>query len=120
MVEKPTRFDGPLATHTHTRLISPVEIAVCSVIMTGLAIRAILGGFSNPIADDFGWLQCDFSLTVAISLIGLAKSGAISVAQGRPNGFDQLVHMGVRQSVIRTLYNFLPCASVPLCKHAKR
>lgn len=49
-----------------TRLMSPVLIAGCVIIMTGFAIRASFGVFQIPIADEFGWMRADFSLAIAI------------------------------------------------------
>jgi len=48
------------------RLMSPVLIAGCLIIMTGFAIRASFGVFQIPIAEEFGWLRADFSLALAI------------------------------------------------------
>ena len=51
---------------TRAKLITPVLIAGCIVIMTGFAIRASFGVFQIPIAEEFGWLRTDFSLAIAI------------------------------------------------------
>ena len=48
------------------RLISPVLIAGCIIIMVSFAIRASFGVFQIPIAADFGWARADFSLAIAI------------------------------------------------------
>lgn len=48
------------------RLISPVLIAGCVIIMISFAIRASFGVFQIPIADEFGWARADFSLAIAI------------------------------------------------------
>ena len=48
------------------KLINPVLIAGCIIIMTGFAIRASFGVFQIPIASEFGWLRSDFSLAIAI------------------------------------------------------
>ncbi len=49
-----------------TKLISPVLIAGCVIIMTGFAIRASFGVFQIPIASEFGWARTEFSLAIAI------------------------------------------------------
>ena len=49
-----------------SRLMSPVLIAGCIIIMTGFAIRASFGVFQIPIADEFGWARTEFSLAIAI------------------------------------------------------
>ncbi|QPM91782.1 MFS transporter [Pseudooceanicola algae] len=48
------------------RLISPVLIAGCLIIMVSFAIRASFGVFQIPIAAEFGWARADFSLAIAI------------------------------------------------------
>ena len=48
------------------KLMSPVLIAGCLIIMTGFAIRASFGVFQIPIADEFGWARAEFSLAIAI------------------------------------------------------
>ncbi len=49
-----------------SRLMNPVLIAGCLIIMTGFAIRASFGVFQIPIATEFGWARADFSLAIAI------------------------------------------------------
>ncbi len=59
--------DRTTAYMTHdSRLISPVLVAGCIIIMTGFAIRASFGVFQIPIADEFGWARAEFSLAIAI------------------------------------------------------
>ncbi|GIT92723.1 MFS transporter [Jannaschia pagri] len=49
-----------------TRLVTPVLIAGCLVLMIGFAIRASYGVFQLPIAAEFGWPRAEFSLAIAI------------------------------------------------------
>ena len=49
-----------------SKLISPVLIAGCLIIMTGFAIRASFGVFQIPIAEEFNWPRSEFSLAIAI------------------------------------------------------
>jgi len=48
------------------RLITPVLLAGCAVLLVGFAIRATFGLFQISIADQFGWPRADFSLAIAI------------------------------------------------------
>ncbi|MBT9384104.1 MFS transporter [Pseudooceanicola sp. CBS1P-1] len=48
------------------RLLSPVLIAGCFIILVSFAIRASFGVFQIPIAEEFGWARADFSLAIAI------------------------------------------------------
>ncbi|WP_179378074.1 MFS transporter [Jannaschia marina] len=48
------------------RLITPVLIAGCIVLLIGFAIRASFGVFQIPIAAEFGWPRAEFSLAIAI------------------------------------------------------
>ncbi len=48
----------------HTK--TPVLIAGSLILMISFAIRATYGAFQIPIASEFGWLQSEFSLAIAI------------------------------------------------------
>ncbi len=48
------------------RLLTPVLISGCIVLMVGFAIRASFGVFQIPIATEFGWPRAEFSLAIAI------------------------------------------------------
>ncbi|SDY34601.1 hypothetical protein SAMN05444004_101198 [Jannaschia faecimaris] len=48
------------------RLLTPVLISGCIVLMIGFAIRASFGVFQLPIATEFGWARAEFSLAIAI------------------------------------------------------
>lgn len=48
------------------RLITPVLIGGCVILMLGFAIRASFGVFQIPIATEFGWPRAEFSLAIAI------------------------------------------------------
>ena len=64
----------------HQRLMNPVLIAGCVIIMTGFAIRASFGVFQIPIADEFGWLRADFSLAIGLSILAAVLCYAASRA----------------------------------------
>lgn len=69
-----------------SRLITPVLIAGCVIIMLSFAIRASFGVFQIPVAEEFGWLRADFSLAIAIQNlawgIGQPIFGAIAEKMG--------------------------------------
>ncbi|GGE42875.1 MFS transporter [Primorskyibacter flagellatus] len=48
------------------RLMTPVLIVSCIIIVISFAVRASFGVFQIPIADEFGWARADFSLAIAI------------------------------------------------------
>jgi len=48
------------------RLLNPVLIVGCAIILVGFAIRASFGVFQIPIAEEFAWARADFSLAIAI------------------------------------------------------
>jgi MFS family permease len=50
----------------HARIMNPVLIVGCVIIMVSFAVRASFGVFQIPIAQEFGWLRADFSLAIAI------------------------------------------------------
>ncbi|SFJ65572.1 MFS transporter [Jannaschia pohangensis] len=49
-----------------SRLMTPVLISGCIVLLIGFAIRASFGVFQLPIATEFGWPRAEFSLAIAI------------------------------------------------------
>lgn len=49
-----------------SRLITPILVAGCVILLVNFAIRASFGVFQIPIADEFGWLRNDFSMAIAI------------------------------------------------------
>ncbi|MFK7834639.1 MAG: MFS transporter [Sulfitobacter sp.] len=49
-----------------TPLFTPVLIVGCVIIVISFAIRASVGVFQIPIAEEFGWLRVEFSLAIAI------------------------------------------------------
>ncbi|MGH1330398.1 MAG: MFS transporter [Paracoccaceae bacterium] len=53
-------------SQTTTRLLTPILIGGCVIIIVNFAIRASFGMFQLPIANEFGWLRSDFSLAIAI------------------------------------------------------
>lgn len=48
------------------RLMTPVLIGGCLILMLNFALRASFGVFQIPIAQDFGWPRAEFSLAIAI------------------------------------------------------
>jgi MFS family permease len=49
-----------------SRLVTPVLLAGCAILLTGFAIRASFGVFQIPVATEFGWPRAEFSLAIAI------------------------------------------------------
>ena len=52
----------------HPKILTPVLIGGCIIIMIGFSIRASVGVFQIPIAEDYGWPRSDFSLAIAAPL----------------------------------------------------
>lgn len=51
---------------TQPRLLSPILIAGCAILLITFGIRASFGVFQIPIASEFNWLRAEFSLAIAI------------------------------------------------------
>ena len=51
---------------TNSRLITPVLIAGCAILILSFGIRASFGVFQIPIATEFNWPRSDFSMAIAI------------------------------------------------------
>ena len=50
----------------NSRVMTPVLIAGCAILILNFGIRASFGVFQIPIAAEFGWLRSDFSTAIAI------------------------------------------------------
>ncbi|WP_407494396.1 MFS transporter [Pseudooceanicola sp. MF1-13] len=48
------------------RLLNPVLLVGCAIILVSFAVRASFGVFQIPIAEEFAWARADFSLAIAI------------------------------------------------------
>lgn len=68
------------------RLMTPILVSGCIIIMVSFAVRASFGVFQIPIADEFGWPRAEFSLALAIQNlawgIGQPVFGAIAEKVG--------------------------------------
>lgn len=54
------------ATANYDRLVNPVLIAGCIIILVSFAVRASFGLFQLPIAQEFAWPRESFSLAIAL------------------------------------------------------
>ena len=54
------------ATANYDRLVNPVLIAGCIIILVSFAVRASFGLFQLPIAQEFAWSRESFSLAIAL------------------------------------------------------
>lgn len=65
-----------------SRLLTPVLVASCLILLVSFGIRASFGLFQIPVASEFGWPRADFSLAIAIQNlawgIGQPVFGAIA------------------------------------------
>ncbi|NDF33665.1 MAG: MFS transporter, partial [Euryarchaeota archaeon] len=48
------------------RLVTPVLVVGCIIVLVGFAIRASFGVFQIPIQEEFDWPRAEFSLAIAI------------------------------------------------------
>ena len=51
---------------TPARMMTPVLIVGCLIVLISFAVRASFGVFQIPIASEFGWARSEFSLAIAI------------------------------------------------------
>ncbi|MGH1367939.1 MAG: MFS transporter [Maritimibacter sp.] len=77
-----------------TRLLSPVLIAGCLIIMISFAIRASFGVFQIPIAAEYGWLRSEFSLAIAIQNLAWGFGQPIFGAIAEKIGDRKAIIMG--------------------------
>jgi MFS family permease len=68
------------------RLLTPVLIGACLIVVVNFGVRASFGLFQLPIASEHGWPRADFSLAIAIQNLawgfGAALFGAIAERWG--------------------------------------
>ena len=55
-----------MPTTSSARLMTPVLLVGCAIILMSFAVRASFGVFQIPIAEEFGWARSEFSLAIAI------------------------------------------------------
>jgi MFS family permease len=74
------------------KLITPMLIGGCAILMLGFAIRSSFGVFQIPIAEDFGWPRTEFSLAIAIQNLawGIGQPAFAAIAE----------RFGVRRAVV--------------------
>ncbi|HSG02455.1 MAG TPA: MFS transporter [Marinobacterium sp.] len=53
-------------TLPQSRMLTPVLVASCLILLLGFSIRASFGLFQIPIAEEFDWLRAEFSFAIAI------------------------------------------------------
>ncbi|TPE48829.1 MFS transporter [Amaricoccus solimangrovi] len=65
-----------------SRIVTPILVASCLILLVSFGIRASFGLFQIPIASEFGWPRAEFSLAIAIQNlawgIGQPVFGAIA------------------------------------------
>ncbi|QQA42677.1 MFS transporter [Pelagovum pacificum] len=79
---------------SQSRLITPVLVAGCLVIMIGFSIRAAFGVFQIPIAEEFGWPRAEFSLAIAIQNLAWGIGQPIFGAIAEKIGDRKAIVMG--------------------------
>ncbi|MEX3017442.1 MFS transporter [Gymnodinialimonas hymeniacidonis] len=82
------------------RLITPVLIGGCAIILISFAIRASFGLFQIPIAEEFGWLRAEFSMAIAIQNLAWGIGQPIFGAIAEKVGDRKAIALGVALYVI--------------------
>ncbi|WP_170330382.1 MFS transporter [Ruegeria arenilitoris] len=76
------------------RLLNPILIVGCIIIMVSFAVRASFGVFQIPIASEFGWLRTDFSLAIAIQNLAWGIGQPIFAAIAEKVGDRKAIILG--------------------------
>ena len=79
---------------TRARLITPVLVAGCLIILVSFAIRASFGVFQIPIATEFNWPRAEFSLAIAIQNLAWGIGQPIFGAIAEKIGDRKAIIMG--------------------------
>ncbi|MGR3362604.1 MAG: MFS transporter [Maritimibacter harenae] len=78
----------------NARLVSPVLVAGCIIIMVSFAIRASFGVFQIPIADEFGWARAEFSFAIAVQNLAWGIGQPIFAAIAEKVGDRKAIILG--------------------------
>ena len=81
-------------TSPQAKLVTPVLIAGCLVILVNFAIRGSFGVFQLPIAAEFGWPRADFSMAIAIQNLAWGIGQPIFGAMAEKIGDRRAVILG--------------------------
>ena len=81
-------------TSEPSRLITPVLVAGCAVMLVSFAIRASFGVFQIPIASEFGWPRAEFSMAIAIQNLAWGVGQPIFGAVAEKIGDRKAIVMG--------------------------
>lgn len=84
-----------VATASSTRMITPVLIASCIILLLGFSIRASFGLFQIPIAEEFSWLRADFSFAIAIQNLAWGIGQPLFSAIAEKFGDRKAIVLGV-------------------------
>lgn len=82
------------ANLAENRLVTPVLIAGCLILLIGFSIRASFGLFQLPIATEFDWLRADFSFAIAIQNLAWGIGQPIFGAIAEKFGDKRAIVMG--------------------------
>jgi MFS family permease len=77
------------------RLLTPLLVASCIILLVGFGIRASFGVFQLPIRDAFGWPRADFSLAIAIQNLAWGIGQPIFSAIAERFGDRRAIALGV-------------------------
>lgn len=83
------------ATASPSRLVTPLLVASCLILLVGFGIRASFGVFQIPIHDAFGWPRADFSLAIAIQNLAWGIGQPIFGAIAERFGDRKAIALGV-------------------------
>jgi MFS family permease len=66
-----------------SRIVTPILVASCLILLVGFGIRASFGVFQLPIAEQFGWPRAEFSFAIAIQNLawGVAQPAFSAIAE---------------------------------------
>jgi MFS family permease len=73
----------PEPQNPSARIVTPILVASCLILLVGFGIRASFGVFQIPIADQFGWPRAEFSFAIAIQNLawGVAQPAFSAIAE---------------------------------------
>ena len=87
------------------RLVTPVLIGGCVIILLSFSVRASFGLFQIPIAEEFGWLRAEFSLAIAIQNLAWGVGQPIFGAIAEKFGDRRAILLGVTLYVVGLVFS---------------
>lgn len=98
-------------SHTSSKLMTPIMIGGCIVLLLSFGVRASFGVFQIPVATEFGWPRAEFSFAIAIQNLAWGIGQPLFAAMAEKIGDRRAIIAGVAiyaLGLVLTAYSTTP------------